>query len=120
MCQSPELELETTVNYHVGAGCWEQNLGPLQVLSFQASSSICKLSSPSHCPCRNSPERAWIYSHSGFGSQEVTHPWDHMKENQAASEHDATLILDSHKGVLRECLATLPEQASLSPSVTLT
>lgn len=44
----------------------------------------------------------------------------HMEENQAASACDGKLIPDSHKDVPGECLATVPEQASLSPSVTRT
>lgn len=43
-----------------------------------------------------------------------------MEESQAVSASDSKLIPDSHKGVLRECLATLPEQASLRLSMALT
>lgn len=59
------------------------------------------MSNPSHYLSRNSPERAWIYPHPGFGSQEVTHSWNHMEESQAVSASDSKLIPDSHKGVLR-------------------
>lgn len=41
-----------------------------------------------------------------------------MEESQAVSASDSKLIPDSHKGVLRKGLATLPEQASLRPSPT--
>lgn len=43
-----------------------------------------------------------------------------MEESQAVSASDSKLIPDFHKGVLRECLATLPEQATLHPSMALT
>lgn len=50
----------------------------------------------------------------------MTHSWNHMEESQAVSASHSKLIPDSHKGVLRKCLATLPEQASLRPSMALT
>lgn len=87
--------------------------------SLRPQTPFCKLSNPSHYLSRNSPERAWIYPHSGFG-KEVTHSWNHMEESQAVSASDSKLIPDFHKGVLRECLATLPEQATLCPSMALT
>lgn len=49
----------------------------------------------------------------------MTHSWNHMEESQAVSASDSKLIPDAHKGVLRKCLATLPEQASLRPSIAL-